>query len=104
MAVIQPRRRPGDIDAKAHGRVEPALPIEGATDAVIEVVPPLARKAGHLPKDSKWQTGLEMEAIKASHGGLKFGGTPQWTHVVGAEPGEFVAASGFQPLGKHRYR
>jgi hypothetical protein len=45
-----------------------------------------------------------MEAIKASHGGLKFGGTTQWSHVVGAELGEFVAASDFKALGKHRDR
>jgi hypothetical protein len=75
MAVIQPRSRPGDIDAKAHGRVQPAFPVEGVADAVVEIVPPLARKAGHLPQDPKWQTSLDVEAIKTSHVGLKFGGT-----------------------------
>jgi hypothetical protein len=37
---------------------------------------------------------LEVEAIQASHVGLKFGGTTQWSHVMGAELGEFIAASG----------
>jgi hypothetical protein len=73
-------------------------------DAVVEIVPPLARKAGHLPKQPKWQTGLEVEAIQASHGGLKFGGTPQWAHLMGTQLGEFVAASVFKALGKHCYR
>jgi hypothetical protein len=54
----------------------------------------LARKAGHLPKQPKWQSSLEVEAIQASHVGLKFGGTTQWSHLMGAELGEFVAASG----------
>jgi hypothetical protein len=80
------------------------LPVEGVADAVIEIVPPLARKAGHFPKQPKGQSSLEVEAIQASHRGLKFGGTTQWSHVVGSELGEFVAASGLQPLGKHRYR
>jgi hypothetical protein len=47
---------------------------------------------------------LEVEAIQASHVGLKFGGTTQWSHVMGAELGEFIAASGLQPLRKHCYR
>jgi hypothetical protein len=104
MAVVKPRRRAGDINAKAHGRVQPALPVESVANAVIEIVSPLARETGHLPQDPKWQTGLEVEAIEASHVGLKFGGTTQGLHVMGAELGEFVAASGFQPLRKHRYR
>jgi len=102
--VIESRRRPGDIDAKAHGRVQPSLPVESVANAVIEIFPTLARETGHLPQDPKWQTGLEVEAIETSHVGLKFGGTTQWLHVMGAELGEFVAASGFQPLRKHRYR
>jgi hypothetical protein len=36
---------------------------------------------------------LEVEAIQASHVGLKFGGTTQWSHLMGAELGEFIAAS-----------
>jgi hypothetical protein len=35
---------------------------------------------------------------------LEFGGTPQWAHLMGTELGEFVAASGFEPLRKHCYR
>ena len=39
------------------------LPVEGVADAVIEIVPPLARKAGHFPQDPKWQMGLQVEAM-----------------------------------------
>ena len=46
------------------------LPVEGVADAVIEIVPPLARKAGHFPQDPKWQMGLQVEAIQASHRGV----------------------------------
>ena len=81
--------------------MEPAFPVHGLSDAVIEIVSPLTGETGHLSKQSERQSGLQVQPIEAGHVGLEGGRTPEGPHLVSAKSLELLAASVFQPLGQH---
>ena len=81
--------------------MEPALPVHGPADAVVEILPPLTGEAGHLAQQPERQAGLQVQPIEAGHVGLEGGCTPKRSDVMSAKGLKLLAAGVFQPLGQH---
>ena len=83
VAVVQPRGCASHVHPEAHRGMQPALPIQGVADAVIEIIPALTGKIRHLPQQTEGQSRLQMQSIEAGHIGLKGGGSAQGLNPMG---------------------
>ena len=81
--------------------MQPAFPVEGPANAVIEVVPSLAGETGHLTQQPEGQPSLQVQPVQAGHVGYEADSTPAGFHGVGPKGAEFFGAGSFQSLGKN---
>ena len=100
--MAEPRIAAADIDAEAHGGVQPALPVEGVLDAEVERLAVMAGEPRHFPEEAEGVAALQMEPIEASHVRFEGRGTPQRLHLLGPQLDEFLGANLLEALRKHR--
>ena len=78
--------------------MQPALPVEGVADSVVEVIPALAGEACHLAQQPEGQSSLQMQPVETGHVCLEADGTSASFHGMGAKGAEFFASGCFQAL------
>ena len=75
VAVVQPGSSSGHIHPKAHRRMQPAFPVEGLLNSVVQRIATVAAEACHLPQQPEGQPALQVKPVEAGHVGLKCCGT-----------------------------
>ena len=78
--------------------MQPAFPVEGLADAVVEVFPALAGETCHLPQQPEGQSRLQVQPVQAGHVCFEADGSPAGPHAMGTEGAEFFGAGSFQAL------